>query len=313
MFQRIEETDLDQVVIDLVKDYQKTIDKAWKKKSKAASDKAVKAIEDSPDTTTGYQEMLAVLSTELGIILTTKDIKRLNKAVTATYKINQTAEIAKIGAKATTPTVAAVATDAQVISGLASEGPYWIGNFYEDHLSRRIADLGFKTVVESGVPRKLAAEQMREVLKWEFALKGGSKFESIVPARFAGNVTNYSRIVSANVAQRSRVYSSVSAFRKAGIEQYRFAAVLDERTSEICIEMNGRIFTVEQGMQIVNAVGLAKTPDEFLAITAWPKNVEEVRAIAGTGTKVEQSENLAKAGIPLPPLHGFCRSTVESI
>jgi hypothetical protein len=135
----------------------------------------------------------------------------------------------------------------------------------------------------------------------------------MIPGRFAGNVDNYTRIVSANVTQRSRVYTNVSAMSDAGFQRYIFTAMMDERTSEVCQEMNGRIFTVASGKQVLNDVSIAETPEDFIDAHPWPKNAEAVRVIAGDGTRQEQNRNLEQAGIALPPLHGYCRSVVEAL
>lgn len=305
----LDEDGINKVVADMVRDYDKTLTGAWARESDEAINESIKAFNDAPDNTTGYRAMIAVLAVKLKGITKPKDVKRLTILTDGLYRVVKEAEAAKVNTA-----FKMTKLDKGVVRALANDGPYWIGNFYGDHLSQRIAEVGYNVTVEGGFGREAAGRTMKDVLRREFALSGGaSSFESTIPARFAGNVDNYTRIVAANVAQRSRVYSSVSAMDDAGFARYQFTAVMDERTSEVCQEMNGRVFTVASGVQTLQDVSLSESPEDFKQAHPWPKNVESVRVIAGTGSFSEQNKNLEEAGIALPPLHGFCRSSVEAI
>jgi hypothetical protein len=306
---QLDEEGINEVVSDMLRDYNKTLTSAWKRESDEAIEESIDAFLDAPDNVKGYEAMLAVLAAKLKGITNPEEVKRLTVLTDGLYRVTKEAEAAKLGTPFKMSSV-----DKGVVRGLSREGPYWVGDFYETHLSLRIQEVGFNVTVEGGFGREAAGRTMKDVLREEFRLRGGpSSFESTIPARFAGNVDNYSRIVSANVAQRARVYSSVAAMSDAGFTRYQFVAVMDERTSEVCQEMNERIFTVAKAVQTLKAVAEAETPEAFIESHPWPKNVEEIRTIAGTGSLEEQSKNLESQNISLPPLHGLCRSSIEAL
>lgn len=305
----LDESGIRGVISDMLVDFNNTLSSAWERESEKAIDESIKSFLDSPDNTTGYRTMIAILTTRLSSIVNPKEIKRLTVLTDGLYGILKETESANLNIK-----YIVTKLDRGVVRGLSNDGPYWIGNFYNDKLSERIAQIGYNVTVEGGFGREAAGRTMRDVLTQEFALKGGpSSFESTVPANYAGNVDSYTRLVAANVTQRSRVYSSVSAMHDSGFTRYQFSAVMDERTSEVCQEMNGRIFTVASAVRTLQDVSLAEDPEAFKQAHPWPRNIEAVRVIAGSGSFAEQNKNLEEAGIALPPLHGFCRSSVEAI
>lgn len=304
----IDERGIKKLVADLVSDYDKTLAKAWVKKSNKAIADSIKAFLGSPDNTTGYQSMVSVLGKELATVVKPQDIKRLTVLTDKLYKTLKKAEINVLDAKYKITNL-----DRGAIKALSREGPFWTGKFYDTHLSAKIRDVGYKTAVESGLGRVDAGKAMEKVLKRNFALQGGTLVESVVPATYAGNVGNYTRLIAANVAQRSRVYSSVSAMADAEFKRYQFSAVMDERTSEVCQEMNGRVFSVKNAVATVEQAANAESPEAFKEAHPWPKNAQSIRDIAGTGTPAQQSANLENSNIALPPLHGFCRSAIEAV
>lgn len=304
----MDEEGINDVVAKMVRDYDKTLTGAWVRESDEAIEKSISAFLDASDNEAGYAAMIAVLAKRLKKVVSPDEVKRLTVLTDGLYRVVKKAEATKID-------IAFKMTklDKGVVRALAKDGPYWLGEFYESHLSQRIAEVGYNVTVEGGFGREAAGRTMKDVLRQEFALEGGVTLESTIPARFSGNVDNYTRIVSANVAQRSRVYSGISAMHGAGIVRYQFSAVMDERTSEICQEMNGRIFTVASGVRQLEAVAAAETPEAFMEAHPWPRNADAIREIAGKGSFTEQNSNLEKGEVILPPLHGMCRSSVESL
>jgi hypothetical protein len=306
---QVDETSVTDVVEDFLDEIDETLSGAWTRESDKAIDKSVKAMKNSSDTTTGLLAMLAVLRRSLKKVTNKADEKRLTVLVDGLYRTAKEAETTKLGG-----TFAMSSLDTALVDTLAADGPYWINEFYGEHLSARISEVGRKATIETGLGRKAAGDVMRKTLEKEFRLLGGpSPFISSVPARFAGNVGNYTRIVAANVTQRNRVYSSISAYQTSGIQEYIISAVMDERTTEVCQEMNGRKFFVNEGVSQLNRIAATETPEEFIEMAPWPSNVEEVRATAGTGTLEQQNRNLASGGLALPPYHGMCRTVVEAL
>jgi hypothetical protein len=290
-----------EVVSNFVDKYEEVLEDAWVKESDKAIEDAVKEIRKAKTDKTALAAMLVVLADKLKNITNAKDDKKLFALIDGLYKTGKIFESGKLKKK-----VGVTNLDKSVVKSLKRDGPYWIGNFYNSHLSDRIAEIGKKTIVDAGIGRVKAGKIMEGVLRKEFSLFGGkAPIESVIPAPFAGKVGDYTRIMTATVAQRDRVYSGISAISDAGFKTFEFIAVMDERTSEICQEMNGRTFTVESGISILENVAKAETPEDFKDVAPWPKNVEEIRKIAGKGSFESQNRNLEKSGIMLPPLHGL--------
>jgi SPP1 gp7 family putative phage head morphogenesis protein len=289
---QLSEAGLEKVTKDLAKKINAELGGSWEEASNEAADKAIKAFAASSDNTTGYRAMLAVLGTLLLDFMPAKDKRRITALVDASYRSLKENFAVKYDTR-----FRITELDKGVIRSLANDGPYWIGQFYDDHLSTRIADIGYQVTVQSGFGRVEAGRTMRDVLREEFRLKGGpSTYESTIPARFAGNVDNYSRIVSSNTVQRSRIYSDISSMRDAGIEKYRYSAVMDARTSEICQELNGKVFLVRNGVKLMNEVSMVSEPGEFKAVHPW--------------LSIDEAQAADSNSIVLPPAHGMCRSTI---
>jgi hypothetical protein len=303
------------VFADMLREHNKILADAWIRESDDASDKAIEQFlkksgtDEDPKLETGYKAFLATLARGLTKVTNSVEKKKIRTLINGLYKVVKSAEAKKLKTD-----LVSTKLDKGITRTLSKEGPFWIGDFYDTHMSERISEVGRSVLVDGGFGRKAGGRTMRDVLTEEFRLRGGSSaFESTIPARFAGNVDNYTRIVSANVAQRTRVYSAVSAMNDAGITIYEFVAVMDDRTSEICQEMNGRKFSTQQAVGIMNAAISAETPEAFIESHPWPKSADQIRTIAGTGSAAQQSANLASNNIAIPPLHGFCRSVIVAI
>lgn len=149
----------------------------------------------------------------------------------------------------------------------------------------------------------------------------------------------YWEMLSLAFVNRARVFSELSSFQQAGIEQYRWTSVMDEVTTEICRFMDGKVFSVDDAIKRLDDADQAETADEIKAIHPWLSmgrdddgnahmfyrdangDKQEVAKIVepgfGESDKVGKYQatmtdaELAENGISLPPIHGCCRSNVE--
>jgi hypothetical protein len=122
--------------------------------------------------------------------------------------------------------------------------------------------------------------------------------------RFAQSLS-YWQGLSATVLTRSSVMGTTQALIEVEAKTYEFLAVNDERTSEICRHLNGKIFKVEVAKNIRDRLLNSESPEEAKEITPWP-----------TGERLQEALNtpsindLAGMGIAVPPLHFHCRSEI---
>ncbi|MBN2435592.1 MAG: hypothetical protein JXK07_10045 [Spirochaetes bacterium] len=116
-------------------------------------------------------------------------------------------------------------------------------------------------------------------------------------------VTDYYDLVIRNAVNRSRNYGRTFSFQRLGIAEMEVVAILDERTSDICREMNGRRIKTETAVNYVQET--MKTPlDELTEKFKWPRS-SDVDAWKGMST----DDIMKKIGCKLPPYHGRCRTT----
>lgn len=201
------------------------------------------------------------------------------------------------------------------------------GNFVRDEYGRRREDFSRKArdIVTSGVERGLGRDDIVA------ELSGAMSRDAFDRSR------DYWEVVSMVFTNRARTFTQVAAFEEAGIERYRFEAVLDEATSEVCRFMHGKVFTVEKAADRFREVERARDPElirevqPFVQVGAdregnqvlFYERGDRRRAVAqvdepGVGERDEVGRysralspgQLEAAGVMVPPLHGRCRSTI---
>lgn len=111
--------------------------------------------------------------------------------------------------------------------------------------------------------------------------------------------------VSANiVGTRVAAYGMFYEARVRGISRYRIDAVLDDRTTEICRNMDQREFSVEQSFIRTGTLLSETDPTKQKALAPFP-TLDDIR---------EKSDaELAAMGHSTPPFHFLCRSVVTLI
>jgi hypothetical protein len=112
-----------------------------------------------------------------------------------------------------------------------------------------------------------------------------------------------SNSISANLTVSPLVtFRFLAAAKQNGITKYMLQATLDSRTSDICIELNGRIFEVNQAAQLADQIMQATDPDELRALAPFvPGNKDNIARLHDMS-----DEELQAAGVMIPPFHPFC-------
>ncbi len=297
---RAENLTLDVLVADLTETLSDLMGEAWEGAYSDAIETSVKEMSKQSTKENGLKALLISLSSLLSNFFTSSQKEEIQVVVDGIYSSFKNFYSGKLNIDAQFFTL-----DKKSIKYIANEGPYWIGNFYSNHLSQRISEIGRAIVLDSSIGLEQGSMLMKGLLEKELALSGGgSGFISEIPAPFAGRVGNYTNIVSVNSAVKARSFSNIISFDNANIETYEFSAIIDNRTSEICQYMHGKRFSVVTAVDLIDRVTSADTPDEVKGITPWVSAKSAVN-IGGKGTIESQSENLASAGIMMPPLHGL--------
>jgi SPP1 gp7 family putative phage head morphogenesis protein len=106
----------------------------------------------------------------------------------------------------------------------------------------------------------------------------------------------YERVVRTS-ATRVRNWSRVYSFDALGIVEIEIYAAMDERTCEICREMDGKIFRVEDVIEHIETV-LDAPVDDLPDLNPF---------LTAELAKLDPDTLLNKYGIALPPYHPSCR------
>lgn len=199
-------------------------------------------------------------------------------------------------------------------------------NFVRDELGRRVDHLSeeAREIVARGLEQGLG----RDVIARDLAEAFGNR---IVRSEA------YYEVVAGAYMNRARTFSSLLTFQEAGVETYVFEAVLDEVTTDICRFYHGQTFSVQKGIEAMNRTLALEDPEQIKDVSPWlrtARSPDGTRSIfflrngvrvrvaqidrSGVGTRDDVGSfsramtprQLENAGIPYPPLHGRCRSTI---
>ncbi len=150
---------------------------------------------------------------------------------------------------------------------------------------------------------------------------------------------SYWDFISSHYVATGRTDSSLAAYSDAGVTTFRFSAVLDERTTDVCRSLDGRTFSVADTRAMLSGARAAAEEDPnsikennpFVHTKSDEKGtVLEARQPGGRTAQVARversgvgtsgdrgdftstlsSSDLLGKGIGPPPLHPFCRSTM---
>ncbi|MGB0685655.1 MAG: hypothetical protein ACPGQD_05655, partial [Planctomycetota bacterium] len=112
---------------------------------------------------------------------------------------------------------------------------------------------------------------------------------------------SYFDVVASSAIVRARSFGAVAGMVDAGVATYRYVSVLDERTSDVCRHLHGKVWTVEQAVGQAMRVMVADGPEDMKAAAPWPRYADVAEL---------DEDGLAAMGVILPPVHGRCRSTI---
>ncbi len=200
------------------------------------------------------------------------------------------------------------------------------GLYIRDEFGRRADVLAVRAreIVAQGIELGLGQEDMAAQLATDITLRQMNRSRA------------YWEVIATAFANRARTTIQLNSYLEAGITTYRFVAVLDERTTDICRYMNGKTFSVQRALERQRRAETMTDAADIKDIQPWvSKGVENGKSILyyerrGKRFKVAQinesavgvrdevglfsdgltNAQLEAAGLQVPPLHGKCRSTI---
>lgn len=183
--------------------------------------------------------------------------------------------------------------DEMAIQWLENHHMYWVDNFYDKHVSAALS-----RHVSEGMQQGLGRKEIGSRLK--------SFFDTYVGV--ANKPESYWRGFAANGMNRARNFGLVQGYDDAGIKYLEVLAVMDERTSSICRNLNGKRYPVWSAVAQRDMMMFAENPEDIKVLSPWPKVSDIV-----TNGKVNSVSSLIGSGIIMPPYHFHCRTTMVEV
>lgn len=264
----------------LEKQMRNILGKRWNTETKKAVEVAIEQMRQlgEPLTPEKLDMVLKSLDSRLGAGMAIGTAEKVAAVVTAAYLHGRKQFIKDPKTEYTLSLI-----DQQASRILKEHTVYWIGNYYTQELGETIANKVKELAVIEGLGRKEVGKALKEMFSEQF-----------------GRSNAYWRGLAANTVNRARNLGAIESMVEAEITEYEIVAVMDERTSDICREMNGRIIRIEKAVELRDALINAKTPDDVKSIAPWVKG----RDVRGKTTKS------LPTGMSAPPYHFHCRTTM---
>lgn len=172
--------------------------------------------------------------------------------------------------------------DKEALSSMR-KGFYWMGVEYNEAMQSKLKDL-----IEKTFRGEIANDEIGAVLRDEFGTLIGAN-------------ESYFKGVAEHISLQSQNISRVMQGKKYGVKYYKVVAVMDNRTSEICRSMNGRIIPAShleaQAQKILSAKNMSQKKNAAI----W-----QSKAYNGRSDKMD-------ANFGLPPYHFRCRTQVVPV
>jgi len=254
-------------LIDQLKDL---LSKTWQAKSQAAIKNAIAKLEllDKSSKAITWEEINFIeqqLSKELGVPVAEAISSDLIPISAASYLL---------GKKDVGVDIMWNLPDLKSLAILDSSTKYWIGSFYDDNLQE-----GLRAALQDFYNGGYNRQDMATLLKTHFK-------------DLTDKTDNYWDLLADHICTKTRVIGQVAGYEQAGIKYLKFVAHIDNKTSDICRKMNGKIIKISDTRKQVDKYFKAcETNDKNKMKAAWNWNNDTV--------KNKQF---------LPPLHARCRS-----
>ena len=244
---------------------------------------------------------------------------RAFRDITTASNVGAAAQYSQVGIISSTDLV-----DNRVVSSIRERQAFFVRNEYgvrQAALSARA-----RAIVAAGTEAGFTSAAISERLARELGAMGIRRSRS------------YYQTCAAIYQARGRSYGLLRSFDDAGIQRFRFEAVLDRQTTEQCRFLHGQVFSVPSALGSFDAVADAGPESvydlqPFVNVGPGPNGERELwyrQGREGERVRVAQIDRpgvgkpdtrgsysramstgaLESAGITTPPLHGRCRSTL---
>lgn len=176
--------------------------------------------------------------------------------------------------------------DETSIEWLHRNNLYWVGSYFDKHISQSVAD-----VVAGGMQEGLGRDEIGKLLKGFFKEYPGVQ---VRPDQYWSGL-------AATSMNRSRVFGSVNGYREIGVRDLQILAMGDERVCPICEQLDRKIIPIARAATQVQQMIATENPEDVKAISPW---------LPASDIADMSHEQIMNRGVVLPPFHGSCRCDV---
>lgn len=193
--------------------------------------------------------------------------------------------------------------DKDIVEGIQQQNTIAAQNLYKKNFAKHVTESITMVVKEDGLNRSQMGPKVEKQLLQSLGLKPRDN-NLVTPPKFTGTSKDYFSGLSTTTLNRAQNFNRIKQMNFSSITSYVIDAILDRRTSVICNSMNGKVFTVESGMRTIEQVLSSKSTEGLKSVAPWRKDLSSFG-------KNPSSDDLAKAGMALPPYHFRCRTQVR--
>jgi SPP1 gp7 family putative phage head morphogenesis protein len=181
--------------------------------------------------------------------------------------------------------------DQQNIEMIKSQQVFWLKNHYDSAVSKKMQD-----VLNQAFENNLTNEELADNLQDEFKdiMKAGRPY-------FEG--------LAEHTGLRIREFGRLKNYEKIGATHYKIVAVMDERTSDICRALDGKIFPLQPALKTMEAMfkiqenySFEEAKDHLKELAPFVREDQIETDSQGNPIGVRGSHT------PFPPFHWRCRT-----
>lgn len=187
--------------------------------------------------------------------------------------------------------------DQRNIEVLHDQQSFWLRNHYDDMIAKRI-----NSILEESIEGNYTNRELAQMLE--------SEFSSLVQ----GSRVYYEGLAD-HTALRIREFGRLKNYERFEAQYYKIVAVMDNRTSDICRALNGKIFPLEPALKSMNAI--FEVHEKYTNFEEAKEHLKRISPFI-TEDQVEYGANGQPQGVrgmstPFPPFHWRCRTRTVMI
>lgn len=287
---------------------------AWTTRAELAIDAAVQSLPDGIVTSSDVVKARLVVDKVFSGWPGKAIEDQTRDAVSECYKLSQTVILKKHAGKKgydvelvfkaeVTPTFNVV--DEKAVEYLQNSQVFWIKHRWDVDTREAIEEMAMDEI--EGVHGSVAGAALRAKMEKIF---GVAAFAEMSQAYWTG--------VAVNAATTARVTGIINELKELEWSKYVITNPMDERTSDICAELNGKEFPVLEQWDRIQRIVDSDDPEAIKDLHPWhPHDFKDVwkslgvEVEAGKPITPDAAEVLSRAGFGMPPYHMKCRTTVD--